>query len=38
MFTRCRPGDVYLLCSDGLYDMVDEADIQHATGDVRCQS
>lgn len=25
-----RPGDVYLLCSDGLYDMVDEADMQHA--------
>lgn len=25
-----RPGDVYLLCSDGLYDMVDEAEIQHA--------
>jgi hypothetical protein len=29
MFTRCVPGDVYLLCSDGLYDMVDEAEIQH---------
>ncbi len=25
-----RPGDIYLLCSDGLYDMVDEADILHA--------
>ena len=25
-----RPGDVYLLCSDGLYDMVEEAEIQHA--------
>jgi len=24
-----RPGDVYLLCSDGLYDMVDDADMQH---------
>ena len=27
---RVVPGDIYLLCSDGLYDMVDEADIQHA--------
>ncbi|MCM8596079.1 Stp1/IreP family PP2C-type Ser/Thr phosphatase [Accumulibacter sp.] len=25
-----RPGDIYLLCSDGLYDMVDEGEIQHA--------
>lgn len=25
-----RAGDVYLLCSDGLYDMVDEAEIQEA--------
>lgn len=25
-----RPGDVYLLCSDGLYDMVEESDMQHA--------
>ena len=24
------PGDVYLLCSDGLYDMVDESDMQSA--------
>lgn len=24
-----RPGDVYLLCSDGLYDMVEEGDLQH---------
>lgn len=24
-----RAGDVYLLCSDGLYDMVEEEDIQH---------
>ncbi|WP_295487971.1 Stp1/IreP family PP2C-type Ser/Thr phosphatase [Accumulibacter sp.] len=24
------PGDVYLLCSDGLYDMVEEDEIQHA--------
>jgi serine/threonine protein phosphatase PrpC len=24
-----RPGDLYLLCSDGLYDMLDEAEIQH---------
>ncbi|WP_300449161.1 Stp1/IreP family PP2C-type Ser/Thr phosphatase [Accumulibacter sp.] len=27
---QVRPGDVYLLCSDGLHDMVDDADIQHA--------
>ena len=27
---QVRPGDLYLLCSDGLYDMVDEADIRHA--------
>jgi len=25
-----RPGDVYLLCSDGLYDLVDEVEIQSA--------
>ena len=25
-----QPGDVYLLCSDGLHDMVDEADMQRA--------
>ena len=24
-----RPGDVYLLCSDGLYDMLEEGEIQH---------
>jgi serine/threonine protein phosphatase PrpC len=34
MFTLVRAGDVYLLCSDGLYDMVDEAEIQHGIGDV----
>ncbi|TLD46341.1 MAG: Protein phosphatase PrpC [Accumulibacter sp.] len=27
---QVRPGDLYLLCSDGLYDMVDEADIRQA--------
>lgn len=25
-----RSGDVYLLCSDGLYDMVDEGDVKNA--------
>jgi protein phosphatase len=25
-----RPGDVYLLCSDGLHDMLEEAEIKHA--------
>jgi protein phosphatase len=28
-----RPGDIYLLCSDGLTDMVDDADIQSVLGD-----
>jgi protein phosphatase len=27
---QVRPGDIYLLCSDGLHDMVDEADIRQA--------
>ena len=32
---RTRPGDLYLLCSDGLSDLVDDAAIQTALGDER---
>lgn len=30
---EAKPGDVYLLCTDGLHDIVDEAEIRKAIGD-----
>ena len=35
MFTRCKRGDLYLLCSDGLNDMVEDEDIGTALGMLR---